>query len=58
MIRAKTLASLGLLTILCAAFGQSQNNKAELIPIKYDELKQEVFKHRGKVLVVDFWAGT
>ena len=58
MTRAKTLASLGLLTILCAAFGQSQDNKAELIPVKYDGLKQEVLKHRGKVLVVDFWAGT
>ena len=58
MTRAKTFASLGLLATLCAALGQSQDNKVELIPVKYDELKQEVLKHRGKVLVVDFWAGT
>ena len=29
----------------------------DMIPVKYDGLKREVLKQRGKVLVVDFWAG-
>ena len=28
-----------------------------MAPIKYDALKQEILKHRGKVLLVDFWGG-
>ena len=40
------------------AVGQPQEKNVEMIPVKYDGLKQEVLKHRGKVLVVDFWAGT
>ena len=58
MTRAKTFTSVAVLTVLCAALGQTQDTKIELIPVKYDGLKQEVLKHRGKVLVVDFWAGT
>lgn len=45
------------IAVLCAAAGQSQEKKYDMIPIKYDVLKAEVLKHRGKVLVVDFWAG-
>jgi hypothetical protein len=58
MTRIKILASLGMLAVLCAAIGQTQEKKVEVTPVKYDGLKQEVLKHRGKVLVVDFWAGT
>ncbi|MBI2806547.1 MAG: hypothetical protein HYX68_16320 [Planctomycetes bacterium] len=46
------LAALGTLP------GQTQEKKIELLPVKYTELKAEVLKHRGKVVVVDFWAGT
>lgn len=42
---------------LCATAGTSQDKLAEMIPVKYDRLKAEVLKQRGKVLVVDFWAG-
>ncbi len=34
----------------------AQNNPANLVVVKYDGLKREVLKHRGKVVVVDFWA--
>jgi hypothetical protein len=57
MIRIKEIASLGMLAVLCAA-GQTQEKNVDVIPVKYDRLKQEVLKHRGKVLVVDFWSGT
>jgi hypothetical protein len=56
MIRIKGIASLGMLAVLCA--GQAQEKNVDVIPVKYDGLKQEVLKHRGKVLVVDFWSGT
>ena len=58
MNRTRALAAVGLLGALFAGMGGSQEKKAEMIPVKYDGLKQEVLKHRGKVLVVDFWAGT
>jgi thiol-disulfide isomerase/thioredoxin len=38
------------------AAGPAQEKKATLISVKYDGLKQEILKHRGKVVVVDFWA--
>ena len=56
MQRIGILATLGLFTALCTTLGQSPN-KIDMIPVKYDALKQEVLKHRGKVVVVDFWAG-
>ena len=58
MVRTKEIASLGLLAVLCVGAGQTQEKNVDVIPIKYDRLKQEVLKHRGKVLVVDFWSGT
>jgi thiol-disulfide isomerase/thioredoxin len=46
--------------ILCASVGQTQegapDKKIVMTPVKYDGLKQEILKHRGKVVVVDFWA--
>ena len=50
-------APLAALAILAAAVSPAQETNVELIPVKYDALKQEVVKHRGKVLIVDFWAG-
>jgi hypothetical protein len=61
MPRIKTLAPLAMvaaLAVLVPGGGQSPENGLEVIPVKYDGLKQEVLKHRGKVLVVDFWAST
>ena len=49
--------SLGIFAALCVASGSAQEKKIEMIPVKYDGLKQEVLKHRGKVVLVDFWAG-
>jgi hypothetical protein len=53
----KSFLSLGLLTVVLASTAQSQETSVEMIPVKYDALKQEVLKHRGKVVIVDFWAG-
>ena len=38
--------------------GQAQEKSEEVTVriVKYDGLKEEVLKHRGKVVVVDFWA--
>lgn len=52
----RDLVSIGILTAVCAAISPAQE-KTEMSPVKYDALKQEILKHRGKVLVVDFWAG-
>lgn len=58
MTRIKIGVAFGLFTILCAAAGQTQQKGIELVPVKYSGLKDEVLKHRGKVVIVDFWAGT
>jgi hypothetical protein len=58
MPRIRILASIGILAAVYAAVAQTPEKSVEVIPVKYDQLKQEVLKHRGKVLVVDFWAGT
>jgi thiol-disulfide isomerase/thioredoxin len=34
----------------------AQEKKIEMTMVKYDGLKQEILKHRGKVVIVDFWA--
>ena len=52
----KFIVSFGMLAALCATVGQTQEKQIVLTPVKYDRLKQEVVKHRGKVLLVDFWA--
>ncbi|MBM3995988.1 MAG: TlpA family protein disulfide reductase [Planctomycetes bacterium] len=41
---------------IAARSAHSQEKKAELVPVKYEGLKQELLKHRGKVVIVDFWA--
>jgi hypothetical protein len=53
----RVAASLAMLPLLCAAAGSGQENNVEMVSVKYDALKQEVLKQRGKVLLVDFWAG-
>jgi thiol-disulfide isomerase/thioredoxin len=50
------LALLGSATLFVAA-GHAQEKEIAMVPVKYDGLKQEVLKHRGKVLLVDFWGG-
>ena len=45
------------LAFLFAAGGQTQEKKPIVMTaVKYEQLKQEILKHRGKVVVVDFWA--
>ena len=44
------------LAILCAAISPAQENKIVMTHVKYDGLKQEILKLRGKVVIVDFWA--
>jgi hypothetical protein len=61
MPRIKTLAPLAMvaaMAVMVPGGSQPPENGLEVIPVKYDGLKQEVLKHRGKVLVVDFWAST
>jgi hypothetical protein len=53
----RAFVPLFLLAMLCAAPGIGQEKPAAMIPVKYDRLKAEVLKQRGKVLIVDFWAG-
>ena len=43
------------LALLCPA-GRTQDSKIVMTHVKYGGLKQEILKHRGKVVVVDFWA--
>ena len=50
------LLALGVLAGLFASAGPAQEKKITLTPVKYDGLKQEILKNRGKVVVVDFWA--
>jgi thiol-disulfide isomerase/thioredoxin len=58
MYAIRILGSFAVLAILCAAVGQSQEQKIVMTHVKYDGLKQEILKQRGKVVIVDFWAST
>ncbi|MBI2806546.1 MAG: TlpA family protein disulfide reductase [Planctomycetes bacterium] len=42
--------------VLCAAATPAQEKQVTATLVKYDGLKQEILKQRGKVVVVDFWA--
>ncbi len=55
MTTIRILASLAILAIL-GGIGQTQEQKIVMTHVKYDGLKQEILKHRGKVVIVDFWA--
>ena len=52
----RAIASLLVVAIVCVAVGHSEEKKIVMTHVKYDGLKQEVLKHRGKVVVLDFWA--
>jgi thiol-disulfide isomerase/thioredoxin len=56
MTALRSLLALGVLVGISVCAGPAQDKKVTLTPVKYDGLKQEVLKHRGKVVVVDFWA--
>jgi thiol-disulfide isomerase/thioredoxin len=47
----------GTLAVIGAVAAQPvPETKIAMTPVKYDGLKQEVLKNRGKVVIVDFWA--
>jgi len=48
--------ALGVLALVCAS-ATPQEKKFEMAHVKYAGLKDEILKHRGKVVVLDFWAG-
>ena len=55
-IRKKSIA-LGVLFMVSATLAQPPEKRGEMTVVRYDGLKREVLKHRGKVVLVDFWAG-
>jgi thiol-disulfide isomerase/thioredoxin len=58
MLLFRAITAIAGVAIVCSAVSQGQEKKIELTLVKYDGLKQEVLKHRGKVVVLDFWATT
>src|SRR5262245_24053322 len=56
MRRFGLLLMLGAFALCAAGAVPAQEKKIEMTTVKYDGLKQEILKHRGKVVVVDFWA--
>ena len=52
------IIAIAIVAFSSVAAGQSQGKKIEVQLVKYEGLKQEVLKHRGKVVVLDFWATT
>lgn len=53
----KMSAAIGILVILSASVASAQEKRGEMIVASYADLKREIVKHRGKVVLVDFWAG-
>ena len=49
------MAAIMTIGILGAAFAPGQEKSQDLAIVKYDGLVREIQKHRGKVVVVDFW---
>lgn len=54
MTTIRILAALAICVLLGAA--SRAQDKIVMTHVKYDGLKQEILRHRGKVVVVDFWA--
>lgn len=52
----KMLGVAAFAALICTAVSPAQDKKIEMTRVKYDGLKQEIVKHRGKVVIVDFWA--
>lgn len=55
-IMARWICSLVLLCPLSITLGQEKNSVVSLRVAKYPDLGVEILKHRGKVVLVDFWA--
>lgn len=53
----KMSAAIGFLVILSASVASAQEKRGEMTVASYADLKREIVKHRGKVVLVDFWAG-
>jgi hypothetical protein len=56
MLSPKTL-TLTLIALTYAGAAPAQEKKYDMTLVKYGGLADEILKHRGKVVVVDFWAG-
>ena len=57
MIRLSSLAiALLALVLLTSAEAQDKKDDVALRVVKYDGLKDEIYKNRGKVVLVDLWA--
>ncbi len=56
MTALRYLLALGVFAGFCVCAVPAQDNNITLTRVKYDGLKQEILNHRGKVVVVDFWA--
>jgi hypothetical protein len=46
---------LALVPLLLGAGTAPAQEKVDVRPVKYADMGKEVFKHRGKVVLVDFW---
>ena len=57
MTSIKMLISLAVLAAVAATMAPGQEKRGEMTVVTYDGLKREVIKHRGRVVLVDFWAG-
>ena len=55
----RMMTALAILSVagICVSAGAGQEKTSAMKAVSYDQLKQEVLKQRGKVVVVDFWAG-
>jgi thiol-disulfide isomerase/thioredoxin len=50
------LFTISVSALFAAGSVPAQEKKIDMTTVKYDGLKQEILKHRGKVVLVDFWA--
>lgn len=56
MLSRKTIR-LALVALSLASAATAQEKKYDMTHVKYGGLADEILKHRGKVVVIDFWAG-